>query len=300
MTPTVRAALWMIGSIVSFTTMAVAGRSVGASHDTFEIMLYRSLTGIVLVLAAARWAGTLGAVGTARIGLHTIRNLMHFAGQNLWFLALTLIPLAQVFALEFTSPIWAMVLTPLLLRDRLTRTNLISGMIGFAGILIVTRPSAESINLGVAAAAGAAIFFAITNLLTRRLTQDQSLTTILVYLTVMQAVFGLISAGVDGDIAPPTRQSAPWLFLIGCAGLAAHTCLTNALRLAPATLVMPIDFARLPLIAVIGVLFFNEALDPLLLLGAAVIFCANYLNLWKAARDRRAGVALAGLPGAQM
>ncbi len=113
MTDTLKAALWMIGAIVSFTTMAIAGRAVSFELDTFEIMLFRSLTGIVIVLIVASFAGTLRQVNRQQLGLHTIRNIAHFSGQNLWFYAITVIPLAQVFALEFTTPIWVILFAPL-------------------------------------------------------------------------------------------------------------------------------------------------------------------------------------------
>jgi len=95
----------------------------------------------------------------------------------------------------------------------------------------------------------------------------------------MQLMFGLICAGIDGDITLPTLQTAPWLILIGFAGLAAHFCLTTALSFAPASFVMPIDFARLPTIAVVGMLFYEEPLSFLVFIGAGVIICANYLNI---------------------
>ena len=279
MSPTLRAAFWMVGAIVSFTSMAVAGRAVSHQLDTFEIMLFRSLVGIGLVLLVGRAAGTLGQVRTDRLGLHTARNLAHFAGQNLWFWALTAIPLAQVFALEFTSPVWAILLAPLVLGERLTKVGLLAALTGFLGVLIVARPDPAALDPGLVAAALAAVGFALSALFTRRLTRDQSITCILFWLTVMQAAFGLISAGIDGDIALPDGATLPWLVLISVAGLVAHFCLTTALSLAPAATVMPIDFARLPLIAVVGALVYGEALDPLVLVGGAVIVGANWLNL---------------------
>jgi drug/metabolite transporter (DMT)-like permease len=284
MSDTLKACLWMIGAIVSFTSMAIAGRAVSLDLDTFEIMMYRSLIGVVLVVTAASLAGTLTQVTRRSLGTHLIRNICHFTGQNLWFYSITVIPLAQVFALEFTSPLWVMVLSPLILGERLTRTRAIAAVIGFVGILIVTRPSPETFDIGLVTAALAAIGFAGSAVFTRRLTRTETITCILFYLTVMQAVFGIVCAGLDGDIALPTAANWPWIVLIACAGLVAHFCLTTALRLAPATVVMPIDFVRLPVIAVVGVLVYGEVLDPLVLLGALVIFGSNYFNIWHETR----------------
>ena len=287
MTQITRASLWMIGAIASFSAMAVAGREVSFELDTFEIMLYRSLTGIIIVVTVARASGALGQITTRHMGLHLVRNMAHFTGQNLWFFAVATVPFAQVFALEFTTPIWAILLAPLILRERISRMGLIVAGIGFAGILVVARPSPDAMSPGLVAAALCAVGFALSALFTRRLTRTETITCVLFYLTVMQALFGLVCAGLDGDIALPSAVSVPWLLLIGCAGLMAHFCLTNALALAPAAVVMPIDFARLPVIAVIGMAFYSEELDPLVFIGAAVIFGANYLNILASQRAAR-------------
>ncbi|MGR1582214.1 DMT family transporter [Thalassobius sp. S69A] len=284
-TDVVKAALWMTGAIASFTSMAVAGRAVSHQLDTFEIMSYRSLVGVIIVVLVLFLRGKLAEVRLRKLRLHLVRNVCHFAGQNLWFFAITVIPLAQVFALEFTSPLWVVLLSPLVLGERLTPIRVLSAVIGFIGILIVARPSPESVDIGQLAAALAAVGFAGAILTTRKLTRTENVASVLFFLTTMQAAMGLICAGIDGDIALPSAQTAPWLVLIGAAGLLAHFCLTTALSLAPATVVVPIDFTRLPLIAVIGMLFYNEPLDLFVLLGALVIFGGNYLNIWSETRD---------------
>lgn len=276
----------MIGSIASFSTMAVAGREVSGQLDTFEIMMYRSMFGVLIVVILAGSFGTWRQINTRNMGLHVVRNLAHFTGQNLWFYAVTVIPLAQVFALEFTSPLWVIVLSPLILGERLTAMRALAAVMGFVGIMIVARPDMAGIDLGVMAAASSAIFFALTIMITKRLTRTQSITCILFYLTAMQLVFGVIAAGFDGDIAIPTVESLPFVMLIGAAGLLAHFCLTNALAIAPATVVVPIDFIRLPAIAVVGMLLYGEALDIWVFVGALVIFAGNYMNIWSETRRR--------------
>ncbi|MEM6695580.1 MAG: DMT family transporter [Pseudomonadota bacterium] len=275
-----RAAMWMSGAIVSFTSMAVAGRALAETHDTFEIMAFRSLVGIVMVVSVASVAGTLGQVTRRNLQIHAIRNVFHFVGQNLWFFAIPLIPLAQVFALEFTSPIWVAVLAPLILKERLTAIRAATALLGFVGILFVAKPfSGLALNAGLAAAATAAIGFAGAAIFTRMLTRTETITCILFYLTVMQAVFGVICAGYDGAVTWPNAATLPWLVMVGVAGLVAHFCMTKALSLAPASVVMPIDFARLPIIAAVGLLLYNEALDWGVLIGAAIILGANWINI---------------------
>jgi drug/metabolite transporter (DMT)-like permease len=269
----------MTGSIASFSMMAVAGREVSFALDTFEIMLFRSVVGVIIVAFAAVAFGTWHQINGQQFSLHFARNIMHFIGQNLWLYAVTVIPLAQVFALEFTSPIWVILLSPLLLGERITLIRAAAALMGFIGILVVTRPNMAGINTGVIMAASSAIFFAFTIIFTKRLTRTQSITCILFYLTVLQLGFGLITAGHDGDIALPNTETLPWLVLIGVAGLLGHFCITKALEIAPATVVVPIDFVRLPVIAIIGMLAYGEILDLWVLLGSGIIFASNYLNI---------------------
>ena len=284
MNPVLKAAVWMLGAIASFSTMAVAGREVSFALDTFEIMLFRSAVGVIIVAFAAIAFGTWRQINREQFSLHFFRNIMHFIGQNLWFYAVTVIPLAQVFALEFTSPIWVILLSPLILGERITLVRAVAALMGFLGVLVVTRPDMAGVNVGVTMAASSAIFFAFTIIFTKRLTRTQSITCILFYLTVLQLGFGLVTAGYDGDIALPNTETLPWLVLIGVAGLLAHFCITNALAIAPATVVVPIDFVRLPVIAIIGMLVYGEALDLWVLLGAGIIFAGNYLNIWSETR----------------
>ena len=285
---TLVAAVWMLGAVASFTSMAVAGRAVSLSLDTFEIMAWRSLVGIAIVGGLITLRGRWHVVNLRDPGLHLARNICHFTAQNLWFFAIFSIPLAQVFALEFTAPLWALVLSRFFLGERWTQARMIAAALGFAGILLVARPGAAPLTPGLIAAAGSAVGFALTYILTKQLTARVGVACILWWMTVMQAVLGFLLAGLDGDVALPSGQTALWIALIGGAGLTAHFCIANALRLAPATLVMPFDFLRLPVIALVGMVFYDEPIGPLVILGATLILTGNYFNIRAEARRRAA------------
>lgn len=273
------AAAWMSGAIVSFSSMAIAGRALSDELSSFEMMMYRSFIGLVIILAIGSATGKLREIRFDRLRLHGIRNLGHFIGQNLWFSALPLITLAQVFALEFTSPIWVVVFAVLFAGEKLTPPRVLAVILGFAGAMLVARPGIGGDPLGLALAAASAIGFAISIVSTRMLTRTETILGILFWLTVMQLVMGLVTTGWDGHIAWPSLWSWPWVVLIGCAGLLAHTCLTNALSVAPAIVVTPMDFLRLPAIAIVGAVFYGEGLDIWVMLGAALIFAGNYANV---------------------
>lgn len=287
MTPTLQAALWMIGAIVSFSSMAVAGRALSGDLSSFEMMMYRSFIGLFIILVVGMAFGKFRDVRVAKLELHVLRNLCHFTGQNLWFSALPLITLAQVFALEFTSPIWVVVFAVLFAGERLSRPRLLAVTLGFVGAMLVARPGIGGDPFGLALAASSAIFFAGSIVSTRVLTRSETTFGILFWLTVTQALMGLVTTGWDGEIAWPSAANWPWVVVIGCAGLLAHTCLTNALSVAPAIVVTPMDFLRLPAIAIVGAAFYAEPLNPWVLIGAALIFAGNYANVWSETRRRR-------------
>lgn len=281
----------MTGAIASFTLMAVGGREVSIALDTFELMAYRSVIGLTVVCAVAVGFGMTGRIHARRMRLHFGRNIAHFTGQNLWFFALAIAPMAQVVALEFTSPLWVALLAPLFLGERLTGVRLFAAALGFTGTLVIAQPSISHIPPGLTAAAGAAVCFATTAIFTKILTRTEPIVSILFWLTLMQSAFGLICAGIDGDMVAPTLATAPWLLVVGLTGLSAHFCLTQALAIAPATVVMPLDFARLPVVALVGVLVYGEPLGMALVVGAAVIFVANWINLTQSGSGATRGVS---------
>ena len=274
-----KAALWMSGAIVSFVLMAVAGRAVQAELSTFELMFWRSLLGFLIVVAIIKLrTGDLALIRTRHWGLHLIRNVFHFAGQNLWFYALMLIPLSQLVALEFTNPIWVVILAPLFLGERLTGTKLVLTLIGFVGVLIVAQPGVQPLNIGHGAALLAALGFAINLIFTRKIMLHDQVLCVLFWMTLSQGVMALALALGTG-FHWPSLAMVPWLAVVAVTGLSAHYSLTSALGLAPATVVGPMEFARLPIIALVGVALYGESLDPMVFLGAAIIFSANFLNL---------------------
>ncbi|MBC9246456.1 DMT family transporter [Paracoccus sp. 11-3] len=287
-TQPLKAAIWMMGAVTAFTLMAIAGRAVALELDTFELLGYRSAIGIVIMGALITLRGKWGTINFRHPGLHLWRNTIHFAAQNLWFYAMFNIALAQVFALEFTAPLWLLILSRVLLGEKLTRPRTVAALCGFAGILLVAQPGAVPITPGLVAGALCAVGFALTYIATKQLTAVTSPTNILWWMTVLQTLFGLICAGIDGDIALPSAQALPWIGLLGFTGLAAHFCIASALKLAPATLVMPFDFLRLPVIAVVGLLLYNEPIGPWVIVGGALILGGNYLNIRAEAAKKKA------------
>ena len=280
-----KAAFWMIGAMVSFSLMAISGRELAPELNTFEIMFFRSLIGLVLVVSIGTLSGTLHQIKTDRLGLHMLRNTAHFTGQNLWFLAVAFIPFSQLFALEFSTPLWVALLAPMFLGEALSRRRLLSVCIGFSGVLIVARPDFSQLNPAILAAMACAICFACSLMTTKKLTIDQSTTCILFWLTLMQLSMGMVAVTLTGSVSVPRGIDYIWVTTVGICGLTAHFCITKALALAPAIVVIPLDFLRLPLISLIGFLAYNEAFEWAVFFGAILIFTAVLINL-QAERQR--------------
>ena len=274
-----KAGFWMLGAVFSFSLMAISGRELGGELNSFEIMLWRSLAGIVIVLAFAWQFNTLNQIKFTHLKLHALRNISHFFGQTLWYFAVTQVTLAQLFAFEFTAPLWVALMAPLFLKETFTKRKFLAICVGFSGILIIARPEASGLSIGMLAAIFCAVGFAGSVLTTKLLTRNYSVTCILFWLTVMQFLLSLFFAGIYGNIATPKITSLHWITIISIGGLTAHFCITSALTLAPASVVAPLEFLRLPLIAVVGYFAYDEALSIFVLIGAILIVGANIANL---------------------
>ncbi|MBO6519856.1 MAG: DMT family transporter [Rhodospirillales bacterium] len=270
------AGLWMTGALLSFLSMAIAGRELSAELNTFQILFFRSLIGLMIVAAVLSRAGW-HQIHTRVWRMHIVRNVAHYVGQFGWFFAISVIPLAQVFAIEFTIPIWTAVIAPFLLGERLTTMRGLVIAIGFAGILIILRPGMVPFEIGAAWALIAAIGYALSHTLTKKITRTDTPLAVIFYMTVIQLPMGAVPSLLDWTT--PSMAMVPWLIIVGATALSAHYCMARAFAHADAMVVVPMDFLRLPLVAMLGLVFYGEPLDPWVLAGAAIIFGAIFLNI---------------------
>ena len=272
----VRGALWMGGALLSFSLMAVAVRELLRTFGTFEILFLRGLVSLVIVLAILPWFG-MRALRTRLIGVHVVRNLFQFGSQYAWVYAIGMLPLATVFAIEFTMPVWAAVLAVWILGERLDRSRVIVLALGLAGILIILKPGFEQVPPAALVMLAGSFAYAATMITTKQLAGRDTAFAVLFYMSAIQVPLALVPA-LPAWVTPGLAD-LPWIIAVGASGLGGHYCLTRALRAADATLVLPIDFLRLPLIAVIGFALYGEPLELSTLLGAAVIFSGTYYSI---------------------
>jgi drug/metabolite transporter (DMT)-like permease len=274
--PMVRAAIWMLGAIGSFIAMAVSGRELSAELTTFQILFFRSLVGfaiLVVVLRQTSWR----QLRTRMFGTHLIRNLAHYGGQYGWFYGIALLPLADVFAIEFTTPIWTAIFAASLLGERINRRRALAIAIGFAGVLVMLRPGIAAVSPVALVVVAAALAYGFAHTLTKWLSDTDTPLAILFYTTAIQ--LPLATLPVLYDWAWPSAAAWPWVFGVSVTALSAHYCLTRAFMLEDAAVVMPMDFLRLPLIAVVGLVFYGEPIQFWVFVGGAIVFVGSWLNL---------------------
>jgi drug/metabolite transporter (DMT)-like permease len=249
-----------------------------------EILSVRAAVGLLIIGALLALKPQLRhALNRRRLPLHVLRNGIHFGSQYLWSTSLLLLPLSTVFALEFTMPAWTMLMASLALGERLTASRIGAVVLGLVGVLVILRPGIETFHPAALLVLAAAVGYSVQNIATKKLTTTESTFAIVFWMNVIQLPLGLM--GADPLFAARLGlHELPALAGLGIAGLSAHYCLSNAFRAGDASLVVPLDFLRIPLIAVVGWWLYGEALDLFVFAGAAIIVGGLLWNLRHEAR----------------
>ncbi len=276
-----KAALWMAGWLALMLLLLVGGREATRELSVFQVTELRSLIGFCLFYPLVHRHGGFRAMATARPLQHIGRNAVHYAAQYLWFLALTLIPVAQVVSIEFTMPIWTAILAALCLGERITVRKSIAIALGVIGVAVIVRPGGGTSNVGQLIMLVAAVGFGTSIVMMKSLTRTDPVVVIIFWMLVIQCVIGFSPAFYTWTW--PSAHVWPWVGMVALCGTFSHYCMTNAMRYADATIVVPMDFLRVPLSAAVGWLVYAENLDLYTVIGAAVILAGNMLNLTRSA-----------------
>lgn len=293
MAPTqlVRVVLWMTGALLSFSAMAVSIRALAGTLSVMEILAVRAGVGLAVMAALAAVRADLRAtVFTRHLALHVFRNTVHLGGQYLWAMSLLLLPLATVFALEFTTPAWTLLLAVPFLGERMTASRIGAVVLGLVGVLVILRPGTATFQPAALLVLAAALAFATTLIATKKLTRTDSTFAIIFWMNLIQMPLALVPSDPLFALKLNAGQ-LPAVLAVGVSGLASHYCLTNAFRSGDASVVVPLDFMRIPLIAVVGWWLYGEQLDVLVFVGAGLIIAGILWNLRSEAM-RPVGVAI--------
>ena len=286
-------ALWMIGALASFCILAIGARELSGFLAISQSLCIRSAIGLVFlsiiyllnkyVFASLRdnperknTKTVITATSFQNLPLHFFSNIVHYTAQYGWFFGIGLLPLAEVFALEFTVPIWTLLIAALFLGEKITPSKVLSIALGITGVIIIVKPGEEIMSLASFVVLGSAICFAISHSVTKALSTKSSAFSILIYMCALQFPIGLLLSYQQWIW--PNPQQWLWLVIIGISALSAHFCLAKAMQYGDVSTIVTLDFLRLPLITFVGVFFYAESFELSLLFGGAMMVLGNLVN----------------------
>ena len=269
----------MTGALLSFSAMAVSVRVLARTLGVMEILALRAGIGLmVLATLAALRADLRRAIPTRQLPLYLFRNAVHVGSSYLWGVSLLLIPLATAFALEFTTPAWTLLLAAPVLGERLTASRIAAVVFGLLGVLVILRPGFATFQPAALLMLAAAFGLAVSLIATKKLTRTDSTFTIIFWMNLIQLPLAML-ASEPLFVTRLDGAQIPAVIAMGVCGLASHYCLTNAFQAGDAGVVVPLDFMRIPLIAVVGWWLYGEPLDLFVFVGAGLIMTGILWNL---------------------
>ena len=275
MSSTTRGLLWVAVAGVLFVFFIALVRYIGNELHPIQAAFIRYLFGLLVLLPLFLRAG-MGLFRSRHIRLHGFRGCVHAVGVMLWFFAASQLPIAEVTALSFISPVFVVVGAAFFLRERMTAPRILAVILGLIGVLIILRPGSAVIQWGAVAMLFAAPLFAASRILTKHLVRYDSSSTLVVYLSIFATLTMLIPALWVWQ--PPS--SSDLFFLAGTAvfATASHLCMARGLALVDVTVSQPVDFLQLVWSTLIGLAFFGEKPEIWIWAGAGiVIFSATYI-----------------------
>jgi drug/metabolite transporter (DMT)-like permease len=277
-------AFMILASCLFASTSAIAKWQV-AIYPVGEVMFFRSLSSFLICSAICFPLTGAAVYATSKPCAHVARGLSQAVSQTLTVLAVSLMPLAAVSAISFSAPLWATLLSVLLLKERTTIPRSGALALGFIGVLIVTQPDFHSMNRGALFALGNAVLYGSVTVAVRGMAKTESASTLLMWqLTVLAAAHSVLL--VFGFIAPTLIDTAV-LICSGALNLLAQYCWTQALRLGPTAAVSPFYYLTLVWTAIIGFLGWGDLPSLALIFGSAVVSVSCVYLLWQETRCRR-------------
>ena len=282
-----RAVVFMVGSTVLFGTMAVCIRLASSQLHPFEIAFFRNLFGFVFTFPLLFRHGW-GILRTDKLSLYFLRCCIGIVSMLCGFWAIVNLPLAQAVALSYSTPIFVTIGAVFVLGEVVRARRWTAVIIGFIGVLVLMHPGKGAFNFASLVAVMAAVMSASVAISIKFLSRTEKADAIVIYTTMIWVPLSLVPALFYWT--QPTGITWLWIVLSGFLGTTAHMCWTRALTLADASLLTPISFLQVLIVGVFGYFLFDEAVDRLTVLGAAIIFASNLYIAQREARLARRAV----------
>jgi len=269
----VRSAFWAILAAISFAFMMTSVRSMEGKFDAFEIVFFRAVIGLFMVIPLVSRSG-IRALKTDKMPLHIVRTLFALFAMATLYYALADIPVAQAIALTFLIPLFTTIAAGVVLRESVGIHRWSATLVGFAGAMVIIRPGMVDISLPVLLVVLSSALYAGAWSSVKILTRTDSATVTVFWMNVLMVP--LTAIPVAFLWVTPDWSDAPALLVMAVSGWAAHFCQARAFEKSDASAVMPFDFLRLPLGALFGFVLFAELIDIWTWAGAVIIFIAGY------------------------
>lgn len=259
--------------ITGLLFVAVTGivRYVGSDVPAAQAAFLRYVMGLVLVIPAL-WGVFRARLSARLIGLFTLRGAAHGAGVILWFFAMARIPIAEVTALNYLSPIYIAIGAALFLGETLAARRMMAIAAGFVGAMVILRPGFAEINAGQAAMLITAPVFAVSYLLAKSLSMQARPSVVVAMLTVFVTI--ALAPVAWWVWEPVSREEVAWLGLVAVLATVGHWTMTKALAAAPLAVTQPVTFLQLVWATLLGLVVFGEAADAFVILGGGIIIAA--------------------------
>jgi len=278
----------MLLATAVFSVMHALVRHLSGALHPFEIAFFRNLFGLLAVLPLLVRAGRAG-LRTRQPGLQLVRGGLAIVAMLSWFYALAIVPLAEATALSFTSALFGSLGAVLFLGERMGVRRWGAVAAGFAGALLILRPGLAAVSPGSLVVLLSALAWGSALVVVKRLARTDTTVTIVVYMSIMTTLLAALPAAFVWRT--PSLIELGWLGLMGVLATIGTLATTQALRLADATAVMPLDFTRLVWASVLGYLLFSEVPDGWTWAGGVLIAASATYIAVRESRRRRAALA---------
>lgn len=253
--------------------MTILVRQLSADYSSFEILFFRNLVSVCILLPLAMRSG-LSSLKTQRLQLHSLRALLSYIGVLLLFYGIANIPLPDVTALSFTQPLFVVVLAALILKEVVNGARWIAVIAGFVGLLVIVRPGVVAVELATVLVLLSAFSYAVSNICVKRLMTTDTANQSVFYFNLLMLPIALIPALFVW--VTPALADLPLFVAIGVNGTIAVYAYARSFTLADASAVMPFDFLRMPMAATAAFLLFSETGDIWTWVGSVIIFASSY------------------------
>ena len=268
--------------ILFLTCSDALAKWIGDYYSPVQILFLRSVIALPVVLALVLALGGQRALRTRHVGLHLLRGALNIISASLFYLALRSLPLAETTAIAFSAPLFVTALSVLVLKERVDRKGWLAVAAGFAGVLVIVRPGADSFQMAALLPLATAAMYAVMMLSARGINAAESMLTTMFYIVAGQLVCSALAAPVFWT--PPAWSHLPFFVGIALFSTLGLTFITQGFRIGPASVVAPFDYTGLLWATLLGWLVWQDIPDVLDSLGAVLIVGSGLCIAWRETR----------------